>query len=118
MSIYSSAAGQTVLVPDHANIQTCLPLPHHKNAVAFPRRMPVLFSSFGTFGRIIGVLFFFSLTCAGISSNMAFLETCVRSMEDVGSRYRPVLGRQLHTALEKGTMLDLTAATFAPKELK
>ena len=46
--------------------------------------MPVLFSTFGVFGRVIGVLFFFCLSCAGLSSTLADIELASITLRDFG----------------------------------
>ena len=63
--------------------------------------MPVLFSTVGTFGRVLAVLFFLCLSFAGITSLMSNFELMTHTFQDFGCKLtanincvkRPVRGR-------------------------
>lgn len=46
--------------------------------------IPVLFSSLGTFGRVLSILFFLCLSCAGVTSLISNMELVCHTLEDFG----------------------------------
>ncbi|OWF38829.1 uncharacterized protein LOC110465744 [Mizuhopecten yessoensis] len=46
--------------------------------------IPVLFSTLGTFGRVLAILFFFCLSCAGVTSLISNMELVCHTLEDFG----------------------------------
>lgn len=52
-------------------------------------RMPVLFETIGTLGRVIAVLFFLSLSFAGITSLMSNFELVTKTLQDFGRELIP-----------------------------
>lgn len=56
--------------------------PHNMQLFMF--RIPVLFSTIGTFGRILCVLFFACLSIAGVTSLVANMEMVTHTLYDFG----------------------------------